>query len=356
VDEVDGVLAATIAGSLPKPAWLAAPETLWAPWRLPPETLLEGQRDAVLLALRDQEQAGIDVVTDGEQTRRHFVHGFAERLEGIDPARRARIGIRGDRYVADVPTVVGPVRRPLPVHAAEAAFVRAGTARRLKWTLPGPMTVVDTVADVHYGDRARLALDVATALNAEARELAALGVDAIQFDEPAFNVDAYLRDIEAWGIPALERAIEGVPCDTAVHICYGYGIKANVDWKAALGGEWRQYERTFPLLARSRIGQVSVECAASRVPLELLRLLEGKDVLAGVVDVASHRVETAEEVADTIRRVLEHVPASRLLACTNCGMAPLPRDVARGKLRALGRGAALVRAELGAATDVRAGA
>ena len=341
------MLEATIAGSLPKPAWLAAPETLWAPWRLPPETLLEGQRDAVLLALREQEQAGIDVVTDGEQTRRHFVHGFAERLEGIDPGRRARMGIRGNRYVAEVPTVVGPVRRPAAVHAAEATFARAATSRRLKWTLPGPMTLVDTVADAHYGDRAQLALDVADALNAEARDLAALGIDAIQFDEPAFNVDAYAGEIEDWGIAALERAIEGVSCDTAVHICYGYGIKANLDWKSSLGGEWRQYERTFPLLARSRIGQVSVECAASRVPLALLRLLDGKGVLAGVIDVASHRVETPEEVAAMIRQVLEHVPASRLLPCTNCGMAPLPREVARGKLRALGCGTALVRAELG---------
>jgi 5-methyltetrahydropteroyltriglutamate--homocysteine methyltransferase len=344
------VLATTIAGSLPKPSWLATPETLWAPWRLPSETLLEGQRDAVLLALREQEQAGIDVVTDGEQARRHFVHAFVERLEGVDPARRTRIGIRGDRYVAEVPTVVGPVRRPAPVHVEEAAFARANTTRRLKWTLPGPMTVVDTVADAHYGDRARLALDVAAALNAEARELAALGVDTIQLDEPAFNVDAYVPDIEAWGIAALERAIEGLRCDTAVHICYGYGIKANVDWKQSLGREWRQYERTFPLLARSRIRQVSLECAASRVPLELLRLLGGKDVLAGVIDVASHRIETPEEVAATIRQVLEHVPAGRLLPCTNCGMAPLPRAVARGKLRALGQGAALVRSELGAGT------
>ena len=350
------MLTTTIAGSLPKPSWLATPETLWAPWRLPAETLLEGQRDAVLLALREQEQAGIDVVTDGEQARRHFVHAFVERLEGVDPARRTRIGIRGDRYVAEVPTVVGPVRRPASVHAEEAAFARASTARRLKWTLPGPMTVVDTVADAHYGDRASLALDVAAALNAEARELAALGVDAVQLDEPAFNVDAYLPDIEAWGIAALERAIEGLRCDTAVHICYGYGIKANVDWKQSLGREWRQYERTFPLLARSRIGQVSLECAASRVPLELLRLLGGKDVLAGVVDVASHRVETPEEVAATIRQVLEHVPADRLLPCTNCGLAPLPRAVARGKLRALGEGAALVRRELGARTAAESGA
>lgn len=342
------MLATTIAGSLPKPAWLAEPETLWAPWRLPPETLAEGWRDAVCLALRLQEQAGIDVVTDGEQTRRHFVHGFVEALEGVDPTRRARIGIRGDRYVAEVPTVVGPVRRAGPIHAAEAAFARAETARRLKWTLPGPLTAADTLADAYYRDRERLAMDLAAALNAEARELATLGVDVIQLDEPAFNVDAYLADVEAWGIAALERAIDGVPCATAVHICYGYGIQANVAWKAALGREWRQYERTFPRLAASRIDQVSVECAASRVPLELLRRLEGKDVLAGVVDVASHRIETPGEVAATIRQILAHVPVARLSPSTNCGMAPLPRDVARGKLLALGRGAAVVRAELGA--------
>jgi 5-methyltetrahydropteroyltriglutamate--homocysteine methyltransferase len=343
------VLPSTIAGSLPKPAWLADPGTLWAGWRLPPDTLPEGQRDAVRLALAEQEDAGIDVVTDGEQTRRHFVHGFLERLAGVDAGRRARIGIRGGRYTAEVPTVVGPVRREAPVHGEEAAFARQHTRRRLKWTLPGPMTATDTLADVHYRDRARLAFDLAAALNAEARDLAARGVDVIQFDEPAFNVDAYFPEVEAWGIAALDRAAEGLTCSTAVHICYGYGIRANVEWKGTLGPEWRQYERTFPLLARSRIGQVSMECAGSRVPLELLRLLDGKDVLGGVIDVATDRVETPEEVAATIRRLLEHVPPARLSPCTNCGMAPLAREVARGKLRALGLGAARVRAELGGA-------
>lgn len=342
------MLATTIAGSLPKPAWLATPHVLWAAWQLPPETLAEGQRDAVLLALRDQERAGIDVVTDGEQTRQHFVHGFVERLEGIDPGRRVTIGIRGDRYRAEVPTVIGRVRRARPVHVEEVRWARANTERRLKFTLPGPMTIADTVADTHYGDRGRLAMDLAVAINDEALELAGLGVDVVQLDEPAFNVDAYLDDVRAWGIAVLNRAVEGLPCTSAVHICYGYGIKANVEWKATLGSEWRQYERTFPLLAASRVDQVSLECAGSRVPLSLLGLLAGKDVLAGVVDVATERVETPEEVAATIRRVLAFVPAGRLFPCTNCGMAPLPRAVARGKLAALGRGAALVRAELGA--------
>ena len=344
------MLTTTIAGSLPKPAWLAEPERLWAPWRLSGEALEEGKRDAVLVALKEQEAAGIDIVTDGEQSRQHFVHGFLETLEGIDFARRVTIGIRADRYRAEVPTVVGAIRRTRSVHAAEVRFARAHTARRLKFTLPGPMTIVDTLADEFYRDRPRLAFEFARVLNEEARELAALGVDVIQLDEPAFNVDAYLGEVRAWGIEALERAIGSVPCTTAVHVCYGYGIKANIEWKASLGREWRQYEQTFPLLARSRIGQVSVECAGSRVPLELLALLAAKDVLVGVIDVATERVETPEEVAATIRRAMEWVPPARLYPCTNCGMAPLARDVASDKLRALGKGAALVRAELGDGT------
>jgi len=204
------------------------------------------------------------------------------------------------------------------------------------------MTIVDTLADEHYRDRAALAMAFARVLNAEARDLAAAGVDVVQFDEPAFNV--YMDDVKAWGIEALHRAIEGLTCRTAVHICYGYGIKANNDWKQTLGSEWRQYEQTFPLLARSRIDQVSLECANSRVPLSLLGLLEGKDVLVGAVDVATHTVETPEQVAATIRAALRYVPAERLYPCTNCGMVPLPREVARGKLRVLGAGARLVRA------------
>jgi len=335
-------LLTTIAGSLPKPAWLAEPEKLWAPWRVPAADLVSAQRDAVLIALKDQEAAGIDIVTDGEQSRQHFVHGFLERLDGIDFNRRVTIGIRADRYQAEVPTVTGPLHRRAPVHLDEVRWARAHTERRLKFTLPGPMTIVDTLADEHYRDRAALAMAFARVLNAEARDLAAAGVDVVQFDEPAFNV--YMDDVKAWGIEALHRAIEGLTCRTAVHICYGYGIKANNDWKQTLGSEWRQYEQTFPLLARSRIDQVSLECANSRVPLSLLGLLEGKDVLVGAVDVATHTVETPEQVAATIRAALRYVPAERLYPCTNCGMVPLPREVARGKLRVLGAGARLVRA------------
>src|SRR5437867_8578998 len=338
------MLLTTIAGSLPKPAWLAKPQALWAPWNLSGPALTEGKRDAVLVALAEQEEAGIDIVTDGEQSRQHFVHGFLEAIEGVDFTRRVTIGIRADRYKAEVPTVTGPLARRRSVHADDVRFARAHTTKKLKFTIPGPMTIVDTLADEHYRDRARLALAFARVINEEARELVAAGLDVLQLDEPAFNV--YMDDVAAWGIEALHRATDGLRCRTAVHICYGYGIQANVDWKKTLGAEWRQYERTFPLLAKSRIDQVSLECANSRVPLELLELLRGKDVMAGVIDVATREVETPEQVAETIRRVLRHVEPARLLPCTNCGMVPLPREVARAKLQALGAGARLVRHEL----------
>jgi len=339
------MLETTIAGSLPKPSWLAEPRKLWAPWRLDGEMLAEGKRDATLLALQLQEDAGIDIVTDGEQSRQHFVHGFLEAIDGIDFERRVTMGIRNNRYQALVPTVTGRLRRQRPVHATEATIARRHTKRRLKFTLPGPMTIVDTVADAHYGERARMAMAFAELLNEEARELAAIGVDVIQFDEPAFNV--YLDEVLDWGIAALHRAIEGLSCTTAVHICYGYGIPANIEWKSGLGAEWRQYERIFPALAASRIDQVSLECAGSRVPHELLGLLGEKDVLLGAVDVASAVVETPEEVAATIAAALRHVPAARLYPCTNCGMAPLGRDLAAAKLAALAAGAALARGRLG---------
>ena len=336
----------TIAGSLPKPAWLAEPQALWAPWKLDGDALAQGKQDAVRLALFDQEHAGIDIVTDGEQTRRHFVTTFIEGLDGVDFANRQRVRIR-NRYDADVPVVKGPVSRRHPIYVDDARFLRAETTRRVKYTLPGPMTMVDTLFDAHYRSREKLAGVFAEILNEEARAIAAAGVDVIQFDEPAFNV--YFDEVRDWGVATLERAAQGLPCTTAVHICYGYGIQANIDWKKTLGAEWRQYERTFPLLAQSRIGQVSLECANSHVPLELIGLLAGKDVLVGAIDVASERVETPEDVAATLRAALAFVPAGRMVACTNCGMVPLARDVARGKLRALAAGAALVRGELGAA-------
>ena len=333
----------TIAGSLPKPAWLAEPVALWAPWKLEGDALAQGKRDAVRLALFDQEHAGIDIVTDGEQTRRHFVTTFIEGLDGVDFANKKTVRIR-NRYDADVPMVVGPVSRRHPIYVDDARFLRSETSRRVKYTLPGPMTMVDTLYDGHYKSRAKLAWAFAEILNEEALAIEATGVDVIQFDEPAFNV--YFDEVRDWGVAALERAAKGLACTTAVHICYGYGIKANNDWKKTLGSEWRQYEQTFPLLAQSSIKQVSLECANSHVPIDLIGLLAGKDVLVGAIDVASDRVETPEDVAATLRAAMKHAPAERIYPCTNCGMVPLSRDVARDKLRALAAGAALVRKEL----------
>ena len=337
------LLPTTIAGSLPKPEWLSTPGMLWAPWLLEGDALGAAKRDAVRLALLDQESAGIDIVTDGEQTRRHFVTTLIENLEGVDFEHKKTVRIR-DRYDAAVPVVVGPVARRHPVFAEDARYVVSQTKRKVKYTLPGPMTMVDTLYDAHYKSRQKLAEAFAAILNDEARALEAAGVAVIQFDEPAFNV--YFDEVRDWGVAALERAARGLKCTTAVHICYGYGIKANIDWKKTLGAEWRQYENTFPLLARSKIDQVSLECANSHVPLELMALLDGKDVLVGAIDVATDRVETPDEVAATIRAAMKHVPVDRIQPCTNCGMVPLPRDVARAKLTALAGGAARVRREL----------
>src|SRR5437763_9082413 len=327
----------TVAGSLPKPAWLAAPQKLWAPWRLEGEELTAAKDDATLLALKIQEDAGIDIVTDGEQARQHFVHGFLEAVDGIDFDKRIEMGIRNDRYKAMCPTVIGPLRLRARVHAREARLARAHTGKKLKFTLPGPMTIVDTIADAHYGDRVKMAMAFAALLNEEARGLAGDGVDVIQFDEPAFNV--YMDAAAGWGIEALHRAIEGLTCKTAVHICYGYGIPANIQWKTTLGAEWRQYEEFFPALARSRIDQVSLECIHSHVPMSVLKLLEGKDVLIGAIDVATDDIETPEEIASVIAAAAEYVPVQRIIPCTNCGMAPMHRDIAAGRSRR-GAGAA----------------
>ena len=332
---------ATLAGSLPKPDWLAETNKLWPQWRAQGEQLAAAKRDATLLWLKLQEDAGLDVVGDGEQSRQHFVHGFLEAVDGIDFEHKVEMGIRADRYKAMVPQVVGPLRLKGRVHATEAKLARAHTAKKLKFTLPGPMTIVDTVADRHYGDRVKMAFAFAELLNQEALALQADGVDVIQFDEPAFNV--YMKEAADWGVKALERAALGLTCTTAVHICYGYGIQANIDWKATLGEQWRQYELVFPALRKSAIKQVSLECANSHVPLELIKLLRGKDVLVGVIDVASNEIETPEQVADTIGRALQYVSKRKLYACTNCGMAPMNRDIAAKKLEALAKGAALAR-------------
>jgi len=336
---------ATIAGSLPKPSWLAEPNKLWPQWKLSGDELAAAKLDATLLALKLQEDAGIDIVCDGEQSRQHFVHGFLEYLDGIDFAHKVEMGIRADRYKAMVPVVRGALTLKGRVHQREARHSRAHTRHKLKMTLPGPMTISDTIADNHYGDKVKMAFAFADLLNEEARALEADGVDVIQFDEPAFNV--FMDEVPGWGIEALHRAIDGLTCTTAVHICYGYGIKANIAWKNTLGAEWRQYELIFPALAKSRIKQVSVECINSHVPLKLLSLLGGKDVLVGVIDVATEEVEKPDRVAQVIGDVMQFVPKERIVACTNCGMAPMRRDIADAKLKALGAGVALARQRFG---------
>jgi len=340
---VKSLLPTSTAGSLPKPSWLAQPETLWSPWKLQDEELTNGQHDALRISLQEQHHAGIDIVSDGEQTRQHFVTTFIENLNGVDFEKRKTVKIR-NRYDASVPTVVGPVSRQKSVFVEDAKFLRQQTKKPIKWALPGPMTMIDTLYDDHYKSREKLAWDFAKILNQEAKELEAAGVDIIQFDEPSFNV--FFDEVNDWGIACLERAIEGLKCETAVHICYGYGIKANTDWKKTLGAEWRQYEEVFPKLQSSNIDIISLECHNSRVPVELLELLRGKKVMVGAIDVATDTIETPEEVANTLRKALEFVDADKLYPCTNCGMAPLSRQVARGKLTALSAGAEIVRREL----------
>ena len=339
------LLPTATAGSLPKPSWLAEPEKLWSPWKLEGDALIEGKQDALRITLADQQHAGIDIVSDGEQTRQHFVTTFIEHLDGVDFEKRETVRIR-DRYDASVPTVVGAVSRPKPVFVEDAKFLRGQTSQPIKWALPGPMTMIDTLYDAHYKSREKLAWEFAKILNEEARALEAVGVDIIQFDEPAFNV--FFDEVNDWGVATLERAIEGLKCETAVHICYGYGIKANTDWKKTLGQEWRQYEKTFPKLQKSNIDMVSLECQNSHVPIDLIELIRGKKVMVGAIDVASNQIETPEEVAATLRKALQFVDADKLYPCTNCGMAPLSRRVATGKLRALSAGAAIVRQELAA--------
>src|SRR6476660_2251219 len=343
--EADMLFPTTIAGCLGKPEWLAEPNKLWAPWKSSGEELARAKRYATLLALKLQEDACIDIVTEGEQSRQHFVHGFLEKIEGIDFAHKVEMGIRKDRYKAMVPQVVAPLRLKGRVHADEARVARTHTARKLKFTLPGPMTIIDTIADQYYGDRVKMAFAFAELLNEEAKALQADGIDMIQFDEPAFNV--YMAEVSDWGIKALERAAEGLTCATAVHICYGYGIKANTDWKETLGAEWRQYEDTFPAIAKSPIQQVAIECRNSKVPLDLLALLPGKVIQAGVIDVASDTVETAEDVVKVIDAVSKFVPKNNIVATTSCGKAPMRRDIAEAKLAALGAGAKLARQKLG---------
>ena len=339
----NSLLPTSIVGSLPKPSWLSETETLWSPWKLEGTALAEGKQDAMRAAVLEQTRRGIDIISDGEQTRQHFVTTFIEHLSGVDFENKQTVLIR-DRYEANVPSVVGAVERKAPVFVEDAKFLRTLTDRRIKWTLPGPMTMVDTLHDGYYGSREKLAWKFASILNQEAKELEAAGVDVIQFDEPAFNV--FFDEVADWGVAALERACEGLKAETVAHICFGYGIKANNDWKATLGTQWRHYEKSFPLLQASSIDTVSLESHHSNVPLEVVELVRGKRVMLGAIDVANQQIETPEAVAETLRKALAYMDADKLIPSTNCGMAPFPRHVALAKLSALSAGAAVLREEL----------
>ena len=332
-------LLATTAGSLPKPNWLAEPETLWPKWKLADEQLWEGQQKSALEWILEQEKAGLEIISEGEQFRIHFVHGFLQKILGISWDKKIKMGIRNDRYTVEVPTVTEAIRKTEKIHSKEAMFLRENTNKAIKFTLPGPMTICDTIANDHYSSRSEMAFEFAKVLNQEAQELEAVGADVIQFDEPAFN--SFNQETIEWGIDALEKAAENLKCKTAVHVCYGYGIQENLDWKKTLGDHWTEYKNIFPALNKSNLNQISLEFAGSNVPPELMLLLPDKEIMVGVITVVADKIESPEEVKHNIASALKYVERERLIACSNCGMAPLPKQIAIKKIKALGRGTRL---------------
>ena len=334
----------TISGSLPKPNWLAEPEKLWSPWLLQGEELKKGKKDAIKIAVDNQINSGLSIIGDGEQTRQHFVTTFIEHLTGVDFKNKKIVRIR-NRYDASVPVVVSDIRREKSVFVDDAKYLRSLTKLPIKYTLPGPMTMVDTLYDEYYKSREKLAEKFAKVLNEEAKELENAGVDYIQFDEPAFNV--FFDEVKDWGIKVLEKAASNLKSTTIVHICYGYGIDANINWKNSLGNEWRQYEHVFPLLAKSKIDQISLECQNSKVPMDLIALLKGKKVLVGAIDVATKIVETPEQVANILRKATKFAEPKNILGCTNCGLVTFSQEVANAKMRSLSLGADILNKELG---------
>ena len=340
------MLKTMITGSLPRPSWLApAGQISSISLKLEGKSLSEGQDDAVRLAIADQHQAGLDIVTDGEQRRRHYIWGFTEALSGVDFGRMVKKTIRDGRYKTpvDVARVTGPLKRTKSIFLPALEFLKQQTTCPVKVTLPGPMTTADTLSDEYYNAPQALAEQLAELLNEEAKELAENGCDIIQFDEPCFNI--YLKEVEDWGIAALEKAGDGIHAKTAVHICYGYGVPQVLPWKNA-NTEWHHYQHTLPLLNVSTIDIISVECAASPVDPSVLSLAGNKEIMVGVIDVGTEDIETGEQVAQRIREAVQYVDPSRLYPCTDCGMMPLPREIARQKMQALTDGTRIVRTEL----------
>jgi 5-methyltetrahydropteroyltriglutamate--homocysteine methyltransferase len=341
-----GPIRATIVGSLPKPGWLAVPGILQAPWKVSAADLPEALDDATWLSVESQVAAGLDVVTDGEQRRRHYIWGFLDGIAAVDTANLVMKPTRGQRFKKEAPVarLTGEPEWPGPMQVEALSAVRALTDRPIKVTLPGPMTLVDSLHDeVGRHSTADLAMLFADLLNREARALAEAGAAVVQFDEPCFNI--YLDQARDWGVAALARASAGVGTTTGVHICYGYGGSEVTDWKAA-NRDWSHYEQSLALVARTDIDQVSIETAAVGVDIGVIELLRGKDVLLGLVNVGDERVETPEEIAGGLRRAIDHVEPHRLFACTDCGLVLRSREAAGAKMRALAAGAAIVNREL----------
>ncbi|HEX2170967.1 MAG TPA: methionine synthase [Dehalococcoidia bacterium] len=337
-------LMTTLVGSLPKPSWLGKEAGTYSTFQDLGAALEEAQDDATIVAIREQELTGLDIVSDGEQRREHYIRHVIRRFSGFDFDHLSEKQTRGGRYTVQVPRITGPVARTEPVLARDFAVLRKYATRAVKITLPGPLTIIDTSHDDFYGDKRALAFDLAAALNAEARELAAAGCDLIQIDEPTFNI--YLDDVAAFGIEALDRVVAGVDAETAVHICYGYGAPTVLRWKRQ-NQDWGQYRQTLPWLATSQVDQLALEFAAPNLDPAVLELTGEKRVAMGVVDVSVDTLDTPEMVADRLRRALEYISPDRLLASTDCGLVPVERTRAYAKLRALVEGTKLVRRELG---------
>ena len=339
----------TGVGSMPKPAWLMEQLPLnakgkqvhgkGADWHFSGDLLQAALDDATRVTIHDQVHAGLDIISDGEQRRTSYLTYITSRLDGFDYETLAEKWTRNKRRLAEVGRCVGPVRRSKPMLTRDAEFMLAETDLPVKMTLPGPMTVVDSTADEHYGDEPTMAMEVAEALNAEARELQALGVAVIQFDEPVFS--RYPDKVREWGIAALDRCLEGIDtAKTAAHICYSYPMP----------GVPRPIVDSYPVILEalegSKIDELALEFEASKLDPELLRLCPSKTVMFGCIDNGTHEIESPEYVADKLLAAAKHLPAEQIQAAPDCGLVPLPLAVARDKLKAMVEGARLARKKL----------
>jgi 5-methyltetrahydropteroyltriglutamate--homocysteine methyltransferase len=337
------LLPTSLVGSYPQPGWLIdrAKLSTQVPrvragdlWRVAPDELEAAQDDATILVMREQERAGLDIITDGEQRRESYSNRFATALDGVDAERPGSTLSRTGRPIA-VPRVVGPVRRPRPVLLRDLEVLRANTDRTIKATVPGPFTLSKQAQDEFYGDAEAMALDYAAAVNAEIKDLFAAGADIVQIDEPWMQ--QHPADARRYGLKALDRALGGVIGTVAVHLCFGY---------AALVHSKPSGYSFLPELENSKAQQISIEAAQPTLDYRVLQALPSKTIILGVIDLADMNVETPATVASRIRRALDHVPAERLVIAPDCGMKYLPRPVAFAKMQAMAEGAALVRREV----------